>query len=187
MTKSPRQWDQDLPPWVQAEAVKPKRPTPKNMPPRKPSALAPKPAPKPKEPETPQLHVRVVFQGSITFCLEGEQAKELRELLAFPQDADKIVEHLDPWASGASIRQTIDILEDPSTAGGTYHSWAVSEEQGTVNAKMNRGEWGPFSYTIEGGDKPQAVGWDRVSMGGAATWPVTIPASGVYTWQVIPG
>lgn len=178
MTKPAKQWEQDLPPWVrqETEAKRKQQPTPKNMPARKPSALAPKPAVKPKEPEIPQLHIRVTFQGSITFRLEGEQAKGLRELLAWRgASADEIVEALDPWASGASVRQTIDIIEDPVPPGGSYYSWSVDEERGTVKAKMNRDPWGPFKYTLEGGGQPDAVEWKLIPLGGGEfpSWQVT--------------
>src|SRR5690242_9607224 len=128
MAKPPKAWEQDLPPWVRTETEKVRQtrkpPTPKDMP------RAPKPAAKPTTTpvikEIPRLHVRVELSGAIEFTLEGDQSADLRVLISSGANADDILEHLDPWVSGARVTQEIRILQDPLEGRpGNYYSWAV--------------------------------------------------------------
>ena len=126
------------------------------------SALAPKV--EPKEPETPRLHVRVRFEGEMTFMLEGPQAEGVGELLKRGADAEEIISTLDPWSSGAAIKQTIDILEDPQQR--TYNAWHVREEQGQVEHRIKNVSDSSFYYSLSDTKKPHHLDWDKVPRGG---------------------
>lgn len=101
---------QQLPPWVEPETTRTrKRATPKNMPQRKPA-----------EPKPFKFRVNVVLSGSIDFELGGQDAIDLSKLLGSNPTADEVIEHLDPWSSGAGVRQEIEIIEIPGRWGGLH-------------------------------------------------------------------
>ena len=164
MTKPPM-WkeSQQLPRWVEKETTKTRKPpTPKDMPRRQPA--------KPEIPSIPRLHVRVELAGSIEFVLEGDDSVELRGLLNSNPSADDVIEHLDPWSSGAAVRQRVTILQDPGTPSGPmyYFAWSADEAAGGVHSNMHTTTGSPFYYKLTD-DKPYFVDWNR------SPYPVLVP------------
>ena len=104
---------QDLPPWVDIEAEKP----------RKPRTAKPKP-----KPVYPKLRVNIGLSGSAEFDLVGPDAAALLTRLA-NIDLAGVLELLDPQASGIEITAEVGITE-PATS----KRWLVDEAADVIES-----------------------------------------------------
>lgn len=145
---------QSLPLWVEMEAAA------KRARARKP---APKPAPAKEPPrlhvvkEPPRLHVRAELAGFVELVFEGEQAKELRALLADRATSEEILDYLDPWTSGIKIHTEVRVVADP--VKNTHMRWAIHEGDPVIVSEVRPGA-GP-QYHAAGKSRP-IVDWRQV-------------------------
>jgi hypothetical protein len=118
---APPKKDQSLPPWVDIETEKKRRP---------------KAAPKAKAAEPkPRLHVKVSLTGSVEFNLEGDQAAELKGHLQGIRLGD-VLDFLDPWASGIELTHEVGVTETP-----TAKSWIVDEAADVIESIVPYEPW----------------------------------------------